>query len=167
MRVVMDIELKDEPGQLIMALEPVSKKKANLISVFHYHKKNASGSDLVQVRLVIDSNKSTIHDIRYDLEASGVRVLRVGEEKYSESLTVLLLGHVIHSDIKDTIDRIDKAGIAEVVGMSLSMPEISKPSSAALEIHAAGRREMNETIETLKSIADEKELLLILPVEIA
>ncbi|NLI62396.1 MAG: amino acid-binding protein [Methanosarcinaceae archaeon] len=166
MRVSMDIELKDEPGQLILALDPISKRKANLVSVFHYHKKKSSGSDLIQVRLVINSNEPTIKNIFNDFEELGIRVLRIGEEKYSESLTVLLLGHVIHTDLKDTIDRIDNSGFAEVVGMSLSMPEISKPSSASLEIHAAGQKEMEKTIEILRETAIEKDLLLILPIEI-
>ena len=165
MRVTMDIELKDEPGQLIMALEPVSNHKANLISVFHYHKKGTIGDSRVQVRLVVDAKTEIIHTIKEDLESSGIRVLRVGEEKYRESLTVLLLGHVVRSDIKDTIGRIDSTGIAEVSDMALSMPEIGGPSSASLKINAVGRDEMEQTVDLLKQIAAEKSLLLILPVE--
>lgn len=165
MRVSMDIELKDEPGQLIMALEPVSKHKANLISVFHYHKTGSTGSSRVQVRLVIDANSHIIHTIKEELEASGIRVLRIGEEKYLESITVLLLGHIIQSDLNDTISRIDSTGVAEVVEISLSMPEIAGPSSASLRISAVGRAEMEQTVALMKTIAAEKELLLVLPVE--
>ena len=165
MRGIMDIELKDEPGQLITALEAVSNHNANLISVFHYHKTGTTGSSRVQVRLVVDAKSQIIHMIKEDLEKSGIRVLRIGEEKYLESFTVLLLGHIIQSDLHDTISRIDSTGIAEVIEMSLSMPEVSGPSSASIRINSVGRPETEQVIALMKKIAEEKELLLVLPVE--
>ena len=169
MKVTMDIELKDEPGQLILALGPVSHHKANLISVFHYHKAGnfALGTDgKVQVQLVLNvKNRKMTDQIKKDLEALNIQVLRVGTEKYAETITVIMIGHVINTDIRDTINRIDNTGIAEVVDMSLSMPEITKPTSAALKINAVGREELSKTIKLLKKIAHEKELLLILPID--
>ncbi|WNY26801.1 amino acid-binding protein [Methanolapillus ohkumae] len=168
MKVTMDIELRDEPGQLILALEPVSHFKANLISVFHYHKsKNTSpGMDeKVQVRLVLDAKNQIIRNIKEEMEKKGIRVLRIGEEKYGETITVIMIGHVINTDIKDTINQIDETGYAEVVDMSLSMPEIIKPTSAALKINAIGRQELKDVLDLLKRIAKEKDLLLILPIE--
>jgi len=167
MKVTMDIELKDEPGQLILALEPVSRNKANLISVFHYHKsKNTikTGGEKVQVQLVLDAKGCVIAKIKEDMEKTGIRILRIGEEKYRETITVVMIGHVVNTDIRDTISRIDKTGIAEVVDMSLSMPDITKPTSAALKINAVGKEELKRTIRILKDIAKEKELLLVLPI---
>ena len=169
MKVTMDIELKDEPGQLILALEPVSYHKANLISVFHYHKSGSfaiGAGGKVQVQLVLDAKSRKMADqIKKDLEARGIQVLRVDAEKYAETITVIMIGHVINTDIRDTINKIDDTGIAEVVDMALSMPEITKPTSAALKINAVGREELSRTIDLLKKIAHEKELLLILPIE--
>jgi ACT-domain-containing protein, predicted allosteric regulator of homoserine dehydrogenase len=169
MKVTMDIELKDEPGQLISALEPVSHNKANLISVFHYHKSNATGkqgSGKVQVQLVLDAKSPVIDKIKEDMEKAGIRILRIGEEKYRETITVLMLGHVVNTDIRDTISRIDETGIAEVVDMSLSMPEIDKPTSSALTINAIGKEELKKVISLLKEMAEEKQLLLVLPIEL-
>ncbi|MCL2862855.1 MAG: amino acid-binding protein [Methanimicrococcus sp.] len=169
MKVTMDIELKDEPGQLILALEPVSRNKANLISVFHYHKsKNTikTGGAKVQVQLVLDAKGPVIEKIKEDMEKTGIHILRIGEEKYRETITVVLIGHVVDTDIRDTISRIDGTGIAEVVDMSLSMPEIMEPTSAALTINAIGKEELRKTVMILKAIAKEKELLLVLPIDI-
>jgi len=169
MKVTMDIELKDEPGQLILALDPISRSKANLISVFHYHKSNAvskSGNGKVQVRLVLDAKSLIIDKIKEELEALGVRVLRIGTEKYRETMTFLMIGHVVNTDIRDTVTRIDGTGIAEVIDLSLSMPDIKEPTSAAFTINAVGKKELKTTVGLLKEIAKEKELLLILPVEI-
>jgi len=170
MKVTMDIELKDEPGQLILALEPVSRNRANLISVFHYHKSNntiKTGGEKVQVQLVLDAKSPVIDKIKNDMENAGIRVLRIGEEKYRETMMVLMIGHVVDTDIRDTVSRIDGTGIAEIVDMSLSMPEITEPTSAALTINAVGKEELKETVRILKEIAAEKELLLVLPIEIS
>ena len=168
MKVTMDIELKDEPGQLILALEPVSCNKANLISVFHYHKSNTTktGNGKVQVQLVLDSKSHIIDKIKEDMEKLGVRILRIGTEKYRETITVIMIGHVVNTDIRDTVSRIDGTGVAEVIDMALSMPDITEPTSAALTITAVGKTELNQTVRLLKEIAKEKELLLILPIEI-
>jgi ACT domain-containing protein len=169
MKVTMDIELRDEPGQLILALEPVSRCQANLISVFHYHKAGNSirgDGERVQVQLVLDAkNRKMVDQIKKELESQNIQVLRIGTEKYAETITVIMIGHVINTDIRDTINKIDNTKIAEVVDMSLSMPEINKPTSAALKINAIGRTELCKTINLLKKIAREKELLLILPIE--
>ncbi|WNY24426.1 hypothetical protein MmiHf6_17620 [Methanimicrococcus hongohii] len=169
MKVTMDIELKDEPGQLILALEPVSRNKANLISVFHYHKANGAtktGGDKVQVQLVLDAKVPVIEKIKEDMEKTGIRILRIGEEKYRETITVIMIGHVVNTDIRDTISRIDETGIAEVTDMSLSMPEINEPTSAAITINAIGKDELKKVVTLLKQITKEKELLLVLPIEI-
>jgi len=169
MKVTMDIELKDEPGQLILALEPISRNKANLISVFHYHKSNTptkSSNGTVQVQLVLDAKGQVIDKIKADLENIGVRILRIGTEKYRETMTVVMIGHVVNTDIRDTVSRIDGTGIAEVIDMSLSMPDIKEPTSAALTINAVGKEELKTTVQILKEIAKEKELLLILPIEL-
>ncbi|MDV0445666.1 hypothetical protein MmiAt1_12580 [Methanimicrococcus sp. At1] len=169
MKVTMDIELKDEPGQLIAALEPVSNNRANLISVFHYHKTNSttkSGSGKVQVQLVLDAKSPVIQKIKEDMEKTGIRILRIGEEKYREMITVIMIGHVVNTDIRDTISRIDETGIAEVTDMSLSMPEIDEPTSAAITVSVIGKDELKKVIALLKEITKEKDLLLVLPIEL-
>lgn len=169
MKVTMDIELKDEPGQLISALDPVSRNKANLISVFHYHKMNTTtktGGDKVQVQLVLDAKSPVIDKIKEDMEKNEIRILRIGEEKYRETITVIMIGHVVNTDIRDTITRIDETGIAEVTDMSLSMPEIDEPTSAAITVNAIGKEELKKTVALLKEITAEKDLLLVLPIEL-
>jgi len=119
------------------------------------------------VQLVLDAKSTVIDKIKDDMEKAGIRVLRIGEEKYRETMTVLMIGHVVDTDIRDTISRIDGTGVAEIVDMSLSMPEITEPTSAALTINAVGKEELKETVRILKEIAAEKELLLVLPIEIS
>ncbi|AEH60727.1 conserved hypothetical protein [Methanosalsum zhilinae DSM 4017] len=164
MRVSMDIELKDIPGQLLLALQPISDLKGNLISIVHHHEKHTPRGT-IPVQLVFEIGSSNLDTLISRLENSGVDVVRVGEERFIEHGAVILIGHIVHTNIQDTIDTIDNTGFAEVVGLTLSMPRVSKPSSAFLKIDAVGKKELYEAISILKNVASKKNLLVIEPIE--
>ena len=165
MIVSMTLELKDIPGQLVLALAPISELHGNIMSVVHQHEeKTPRGTIPVQVTFEID--QSVLDELIEKLETSGVRVARVGEERLRSSVSVVLIGHIIHSDIGDTIDKIDKTGFAEVVDLSLSMPAIERTSSAYLVINAVGIKELKKALEVLREVAAKKELLMIEPIRL-
>lgn len=161
----MTLELKDIPGQLVLALAPISELHGNIMSVVHQHEeKTPRGTIPVQVTFEID--QGVLDELIEKLEKSGVGVARVGEERLRSSVSVVLIGHIIHSDIGDTIDRIDKTGFAEVVDLSLSMPAIEKTSSAYLVINAEGEKELKNALEILREVAIKKDLLMIEPIRL-
>jgi ACT domain-containing protein len=165
MIISMTLELKDIPGQLVLALAPISELHGNIMSVVHQHEeKTPRGAIPVQITFEID--QPVLNQLIERLENSGVRVARVGEERLRSSVSVILIGHIIHSDIGDTIDRIDTTGYAEVVDLSLSMPAIEKTSSAYLVINAIGERELMSALEILREVADKKDLLMIEPLRL-
>jgi ACT domain-containing protein len=165
MRVSMDIELKDVPGQMLLALQPLSEYKANLITVLHHHQKRTPRKT-VPVQLVLEAKPENIGKIKAKLEESGVRVVRVGEQRFRESINVVLIGHVVHTGIQDTIDEIDKTGFAEVVDLTLSMPGINVLSSALIKIDAVGKQELKKALDILKAVSVKKDLLMVLPIDI-
>ncbi len=165
MIVSMTLELKDIPGQLVLALAPISELHGNIMSVIHQHEeKTPRGTIPVQVTFEID--QGVLDELIEKLEKSGVGVARVGEERLRSSISVVLIGHIIHSDIGDTIDRIDSTGFAEVVDLSLSMPAIEKTSSAYLVINAEGENELRNALEILREVAIKKDLLMIEPIRL-
>ncbi len=165
MIVSMTLELKDIPGQLVLALSPISELHGNIMSVVHQHEeKTPRGTIPVQITFEID--QQLLNELIERLENSGVKVARVGEERLRSSVSVVLIGHIVHSDIGDTIDRIDSTGFAEVVDLSLSMPAIEKTSSAYLVINAVGENELKTALEILRGVADKKELLIIEPIRL-
>jgi ACT domain-containing protein len=164
MRITMDLELKDIPGQLVNALVPISDAGGNLISVVHHHaKKTMRGTIPIQVTFDIDDD--SLPALKFALESRDIRIARVNEDKLLEHRTVMIVGHIIHSDIRDTIDQIDQTGYAEVVDLAMSMPGISMKSSARIGISAEGKEEARKAMNLMREIARQKDLLVIEPID--
>jgi ACT domain-containing protein len=161
----MDLELKDIPGQLVLALKPVSEFKGNLISVVHHHEKRTPRGK-IPVHLVFEIKSDHLDNIISLLEESGISVVSVDEKRYLEHGAVILIGHIVHTDVQDTIDKIDNTGYAEVVDLNLAMPRINRPSSASLKIDAVSKEHLSAAIELLRSIARDKDLLVIEPIRV-
>ncbi len=164
MIVSMDLELKDRPGQLVQALIPLSTFGANIMSVLHQHDQRTPRG-AIPVQVVFQLTNGKLNDIITELENGGVRIVRVGKKLMYEEVTVILIGHIVQSDMGDTIDQIDSTGFAEVVSLSISMPGINEPSSASLVINAVSMAQLGKALDILRRVALEKELLVIEPIE--
>jgi ACT domain-containing protein len=160
----MDLELQDVPGQLIMALQPLKDNKANIISVVH-DRDRKTPTGMIPVRVVVEMDGSKIEIVKVQLKETGVSVVRAGEDRLIEKVPVVLVGHILHSDLGDTIDRIDSTGFAEVVDLDLIMPGIEEPSTAYLKIRATGKDEIQKALAVLRAVGAEKKLLVIEPIE--
>ena len=163
MKISMDIELEDIPGQLVHALEPVSDFGGNIVSVLHQRdKKTPSGR--VPVQLVVEIEEKRLDKLVDGLKGKGMNVVRIGKERLKESMVVLLIGHIVHSDMRETIDSIDSTGFAEVVKLSLSMPGVDKKSSASVTLSAIGEDELNEALTILEEATNKKDIMVIAPI---
>jgi ACT domain-containing protein len=76
-----------------------------------------------------------------------------------------MIGHLMHTDISDTVDQIDSTGFAEVTGIAMCMPGINEPSTARVTIKAITRADMAAAIAILRRVSQQKSLLLIEPLE--
>lgn len=164
MRLSMDLELQDVPGQLILALEPFSLYKGNIISVVH-HRDRKTPWGTIPVRLVFEIGRSKIEKIKDHLKKNNISVVRIGEDRFVKEVSVLLVGHVVDSDLGDTINQIDSTGFAEVMDLCLKMPGIDDPSSAYIKIRATGKEEMSKALAILREVGVQKDLLVIEPIE--
>jgi len=161
----MDLELQDVPGQLLLALQPLRDNKANIISVVH-HRDRKTPRGNIPVRITVEMDRSRLDRVKNQLEGNGVVVVRAGEERFKEEVSLILVGHVLHSDLGDTVSRVDCTGFAEVMDLSLSMPGIDEPSSAYMRIRATGKEEIHKAISILREVGAQKKLLVIEPIEL-
>ena len=160
MKVSMSIELKDIPGQLVHALQPISNLGGNIRSVQHQRdKKTPSGR--IPLQLVLEIEERSLNILVERLKERGVNVVRIGEERLKDSMVVLLIGHIVHSDLRETIDSIDSTGFAEVVELSLSMPGVDMTSSASVTLSAIGKEELKDALDILEATAEKKGIMVI------
>jgi ACT domain-containing protein len=155
--ITLDLELKDIPGELIKALTPISKLGANIISVIHLREQKSNGR--VPVKVVIDDlEDNKLKKIIDELEKQDVIVAKIGNDERKINLDVVVIGHVVDTDVRDTIDRINEIGL--VIDLDLVMPDPFKESSARMRI-VIDKEKLEGLYNLLDKISKEKDLLFI------
>jgi ACT domain-containing protein len=163
MIVHMQLQLKDVPGSLIRVLEPISSHGGNILSVLHSRdeKKTVSVqivfkiSDLSMLELVKNAlRQRSIHTTRIDIE---------GRKYYARKIVdCMLVGHVIDTDLQDTIDRINKVGL--VSDLDVVMPSPEEKSSVLLQVEV-DERKAGSLLSSIREICREKKFLLVRSLE--
>ncbi len=163
-QVSMKLEMKDSPGQLVSALQPISEVGGNIIAVIH-QRDLSSREDTLGVQIVLEIAESRLTDLVSMIKERGVNILRIGKDRLLYKQTVIMIGHLMHTDLSDTVDRIDCTGFAEVTALDLAMPAIHEPSSARLTIKSVTKKDMDSALDILREVAKTKKLLIIEPLE--
>jgi ACT domain-containing protein len=156
------LELVDEPGQLLAALTPISEHGGNLLSIFH-ERGNLTPRGHIPVEVDLECPPERFETIVEALRENGVNVIQAGAERYGEELSILLVGHLIDTDLSDTLQRIQRCTDATVTDFSLSAPEgTNDVSSARLRLATrAGKTE--QVLAAVREVADEKDLDVVEP----
>jgi len=160
----MKLEMKDSPGQLVAALKPISEVGGNIIAVIHQRDPDHDG-DSLNVQIVLELPKGRLDTLRDLLKEQGVHIQRIGEERLLYQRTVIMIGHLMHTDLSDTVDQIDSTGFAEVCELAMSMPAVNERSSSRITIKAVNRDDMEAALAILRRVSNQKNLLLIEPLE--
>ena len=164
MQVSMKLEMKDSPGQLVAALKPISDVGGNIIAVIHQREPELD-HDTLNVQIVLELPEGRLDKLITLLKEQGVHIQRIGKKRLLFKRTVILIGHLMHTDLSDTVDRIDSTGFAEVSDLSMSMPAVNERSSSRITIKAVSRKDMEAAIAILRTVARQKSLLLLEPLE--
>ncbi|OPX62597.1 MULTISPECIES: amino acid-binding protein [unclassified Methanoregula] len=160
----MKLEMKDSPGQLVAALKPISDVGGNIIAVIHQRDPDIDG-DTLNVQIVLELPKGRLDNLVSLLKEQGVKIQRIGEERLLYQRTVIMIGHLMHTDLSDTVDQIDSTGFAEVCELAMSMPAVNERSSSRITIKAVSREDMEAALAILRRVSQQKSLLLIEPLE--
>ncbi|MFQ6136635.1 MAG: ACT domain-containing protein [Candidatus Hydrothermarchaeales archaeon] len=161
MKISLDLELKDIPGQLVKALEPISKYGGNIVSVVHLREGRGKGNRVpVHIIFEIDDQKG-IDRITNDLERRDIWISKIGRVKRKEKIVVMIIGHVVDTDIRDTIDKINEIEGVMVADLSLTMPHPDQETSAIMDIEVDSLEKAKAAIARLGEIAEEKDLLVV------
>ena len=155
------LELVDEPGELLRALEPIADLGGNLLSIYH-ERGNVTPRGHIPVEVDLEATPGRFDAIVEGLREAGVNVIQAGQERYSEELTVLLVGHLVDTDLSDTLSQL-RAENGAVTDISLSAPEgAEEVSSARLRLQVE-QGAVENTLEAVRSVAQQKDLRLVEP----
>ena len=156
------LELADEPGELLAALEPISENGGNLLSIFH-ERGNITPRGRIPVEVDVEATPDRFEAIVAALREGDVNVVQAGTEQYAEELVVLLVGDIVESDLSDTLRRIEASPSASVADASVNAPAGRGESSSARLRLATRTGASVDTLDTLRELAAEKGLHVIEP----
>lgn len=159
MKVDMRLALKDVPGSLVNAIEPISGHGGNIVSVLH----SRGSRDLVDVKINFRvRDQSSLDLIKRELVRVGVRIREIrleGRRYYAKkSLVFVLVGHVIDRDMQDTLDRLNSIGTVSDIDVKMSDP---RDKSSVLIKADVDENRHRRFIKALARLCSEKELVLI------
>jgi ACT domain-containing protein len=156
------LELVDEPGQLLAALQPIADHGGNLLSIFH-ERGNVTPRGRIPVEVDLECPPDRFEVIVDALRDEGINVMQAGAERYSEEVTLLLVGHLVDTDLSDTLHRIEESTEASLSDLSLSAPDgTDKVSSARLRL-ATRSGKTSDALSMVRQVAAEKDIDVIEP----
>ena len=156
------LELQDRPGELLAALEPIAENGGNLLSIFH-ERGNITPRGHIPVEVDVECPPDRFDVIVAALKASGVNVIQAGAERYGEEVVVILVGDLVDSDLSDTLTRIERSATARVVDFSFAAGDRNDGQTSARVRLAAQRGTVAETVDSVRAVAREKDLLVVEP----
>ncbi len=162
MLISIVVELMDKPGQLLKVLEPVSRLGGNIVSIVHKRDKMTPLKRIpVEISIQIDEKK--VEKLIEMIKKRGIIIKSFNEVRLTATTSLLLIGHIIHTDLSDTIKKIDLTGFAEIVDMHITMPELKKPSTAMITISALDEEKLKDAVRILKEVCSKKDIIVIEP----
>jgi len=152
MKIGMKIFLKDAPGSLITAINPISLNKGNIQSIIHLHQFKEEDRIPVEIIFEIDDLRS-LENIKSSLINAGVKIsyINVEGKKYYEKKikNIILIGHVIDKDIRDTIDKINENGLVSDVSVIMKSPESVSACMMKIEYDEKHKNILDEKIDEI------------------
>ncbi|MFH1125805.1 MAG: ACT domain-containing protein [Candidatus Altiarchaeota archaeon] len=159
MIVHMQLELKDVPGSLIRVLEPISSHGGNIVSVMH--SRGEKKRVLVEIVFKIGDLRM-LELIKNLLRQRHIRATRIdieGRKYYAKKIVdCMFVGHVIDTDLQDTIDRINEFGLVSDIDVVMPSPE--EKSSVLLQVEV-DERKASSLLKRIKDVCSEKRFLLV------
>lgn len=162
MRLELELELDDHPGALMKALEPISQHGGNIHNIFHNREETNKKTIPVKITLDVDGEEA-LSEMERGLREKKIRIRRIGRITKKYGTDMILLGHAIDTDIRDTLDRINSRETT-VTQLDVKMADPKQPSSVYLRLESENMEQHQQALGRLKEIAKEKKLQAIEPV---
>jgi ACT domain-containing protein len=160
------IELDDEPGELAAALDPLAEHGANLLSVFH-ERGNLTPGGRIPVEVDLECPAGRFDETVEALREQGITVVAADQEYYGEALSVVLAGHLVDTNLSETLRRIEAGDVVTIKEMELSAADGTGGESSVLFRLGARPGERAAALERIREVAEANDLTLVEPLEVA
>lgn len=149
MRLDVEVELPDRPGQLSGVLSTVADHGANVVSVLHLHERAREGR--VPVALTVEIPETESLGL-VDALSREHRVLSVEHEGGPHRAQVMLVGHAFEADLRAILDPVFEAG-AEVASIDARIQGRSRPSAVLVTLDAERSSQLAAGLQALRQEA--------------
>lgn len=157
------LELEDRPGELVRALEPIAAEGGNLLGIVH-ERGSLTPRGRVPVEVDLECDPDQFDRIVAEVRDAGVTVTRAGEERYGESLMVVVYGDVVETDLSETLTRIQSVSGVDVTEVVLNAPEGTADQSSVRLKLATRVGDAETALRAVRGVAAEKSLGVVEPV---
>lgn len=158
MRMNMVLEILDVPGQLVSVLKPIGTLGANLVTIIHKRDiKNEKG--MVPVQLTLEGERENLNAVIEKFKEMNISICEIDGVMRKEKFSTILIGHIIDTDVRDTVDKINAVEGISVVGLEVKLDgELESTAMLTIELDVGL---MDLVLNKVKEIADEKNLIII------
>lgn len=160
MRVNVDLRLKDVPGQLIKALEPISLNEGNIVGVIHNHEQVTGGRISVNVTFEYRDQHS-LDAIFAAWKERGVEVAKMGEIYRTYGAEYLLVGELSQSTLSSITENIEKMDGIETIDLQYSLSANTANKSVLLLVNVRHKDRVKDIDDLLRAKSERNEFLLI------
>jgi len=160
MKVNADIRLKDVPGQLIKALEPISLYEGNIVGVVHDHEQVTGGRIAVNVTFEA-RDQSKIDAILAVWKDRGVDVIKMDEIVRTYSAEYLLIGDLPRSIIHSIMDKLEKMDGVDTIDLQYSLSTSTDNKSVLLLVNVRDKAYVKDVDAFLNGRSGKDDFLLV------
>ncbi|MHC1591330.1 MAG: hypothetical protein ACXQS8_04545 [Candidatus Helarchaeales archaeon] len=156
MIVTLEVHLPDTPGQLMKVVDVISLRGGNFFGI--YHLRDLKTKDMVPVVFEFEiESLEQLNKIKSALEIQHIKITRLESEIGIYEKTIILIGHIYDTDIKDTLDRLmAKKAFIRKVDSRIKSPE--QASSLKINFQYEKKEDLEQIYAEVKQICAEKNL---------
>ena len=158
MRMNLILEILDVPGQLVSILNPISELGANVVTIVHKREIKAEEGKAA-IEIALEGERENLQAVIDKFKDMGVPLLEVDDAIKKEKLSTILYGHIIDTDLRDTVDKINAVDGLVVSDLQLKLDgELKSTALITIELDL-GKRDI--AYNKIMEIAEEKDFLVI------
>lgn len=114
---------------------------------------------MISVQITLEGEQDHLIQAIDKLNNMKVTILEMNDVILKEKLRTIIIGHVIYSDVQNTIDRINKLEGAYIINLEVKLSDENKSSTMIVIEADFGMKNIN--YNKIQEITNEKGLLMI------